>query len=70
MASISKQAIKRLVSKNFKAVITDDAAAELAAIIEKEATRISKFAVTNARKSKRGRVTKEDVQKYMIEKAK
>ncbi len=69
MASISKQAIKRLVKRHFKAVITDDAASELASIIEREATRISKFAVENAKKSKREKVTKEDIYKYMVGKS-
>lgn len=69
MASISKQSIKQLVKRHFKAVITDDAAGEIAVMLEREATRISKFAVSNAHRSKRTKVTKEDVQQYMIGKA-
>ncbi len=68
MASISKQAIKKLVRQHFKATITDDGAAELARILENEAAKISRFAVGNAKKANRAKVTRDDVRTYKIKK--
>ncbi len=66
MAKISKSSIKALVKRNFKVSITDDGAAEIAKILERKANEISRFAVKNAQKDGRGKVTKEDITKYLI----
>lgn len=66
MANIPKQAIKKLIRKYFKVNISDDGAAALAGILEKKAKRISKFAVNNARREKRDRVTKKDIEEYVL----
>lgn len=66
MASIPKASIKRFVGRYFKANITDDAADEIVRILEAKAKEISRFAVDNAKKEKRAKVTKSDVRKYVI----
>ena len=66
MASIPKQAIKKMVQESFGLQITDDAAGALARLLERRARKISKFAVKNARKEKRGKVMKKDVQEYVL----
>ena len=66
MASIPNSAIKKLVKKHFGANITDEGAAELAKILETEAKEISEYAVNNAKRDKRGKVTKDDILSYII----
>ena len=66
MASIPKQAIKKLIKNYFKVNISDDGAVALARILEKKAKRISKFAVKNAKREKRDRVTKKDIEEYVL----
>lgn len=66
MANIPKQSVKNIVRRYFKVNITDDGAAELAKMLEGEAKRISKFAVANAKKDKRDRVTRKDVREYVL----
>ena len=68
MAKLSRRAIKELVKSHFKTRITDSGADKIAAILEKEAERISTFAVQNAKHSKRTKITKEDIEKYVINK--
>lgn len=68
MAKLSRKAIKELVKSHFKARITDGGADKIAAILEKEAEKISAFAVQNAKRSKRDKITKEDIEKYVIKK--
>ncbi len=67
MANISRAAIKQLVSRRFKAKITDKGAEAIARMLELEAERIAKFAVENARKEKREKVTGRDIERYIIE---
>ncbi len=66
MATISRSSIKALIKKRFKATITRGGAEELARILESEAKRISSFAVQNAKKNKREKVTRSDIKDYMI----
>ncbi|MDE1768735.1 MAG: hypothetical protein KGH64_06540 [Candidatus Micrarchaeota archaeon] len=66
MATISRSAIKELIKKKFKANITKNGVDELARILELEAKRISSFAVQNAKRSKRDKVTRSDIRQYAI----
>ncbi len=66
MAKIPKSAIKGLVKRYFKANITDAGAEALAKILEKKAESISKYAVENAKKENRDKVTGKDVAEYVI----
>lgn len=66
MATISRSSIKALIKKKFKATITPGGADELARILENEAKRISSFAVLNAKKNKREKVTRSDIKDYII----
>ena len=61
MANIPNQAIKKLIKRYAKANITEDGAAALGKILEKKAMSISRFAVKNAKKQGRSKITKEDV---------
>ncbi len=67
-ANIPAQAVKKLVKKHANVTITDDAAKEIAKILDSEAKRISAFAVKNAKKNKRERISKEDITAYRIKK--
>ncbi len=66
MANIPKQAIKKLIKNYFKVNISDDGAVALARILDDKAKRISKFAVRNAKREKRDRVTKKDIEEYVL----
>jgi histone H3/H4 len=67
MASIPRSAIVSLIKKHFSSSITDDAANEMARILEHKADEMARFAVDNARKKGRGKVTKEDISQYLID---
>lgn len=64
VATIPNSAIKGMIKKYAKASITDDGAAAIAAILERKAKEIAKFAVKNAKKGSRDKVTKEDISAY------
>jgi histone H3/H4 len=66
VANIPKQAIKKLIKNYFKVNISDDGAVALARILDDKAKRISKFAVRNAKREKRDRVTKKDIEEYVL----
>jgi histone H3/H4 len=66
MAKIPRAAIKHLVKSYFDASITENGADAMAGILEKKAEEIAKFAVENAKKEKRVKVTKEDISKYVM----
>ncbi len=66
MASIPTESIKKIVRKEFGLQITDDAALALAKMLESKAKRISRFAVANAKKRKRDKITKDDIQEYVL----
>lgn len=67
MATISRSSIKALIKKKFKANITEGGVDELAKILENEAKNISSFAVQNAKRKKRDRVTRSDIRDYIVE---
>ena len=66
MANIPKQAIQKMISRSFGFKITDDAAASLARMLESKARKISRFAVKNASRAKRAKVTKKDIEDYVM----
>jgi histone H3/H4 len=66
MATISRSSIKALIKKKFKANITQGGLDELARILENEAKSISSFAVQNAKKKRRDRVTRSDIRDYIV----
>ena len=66
MANIPKKSIKKMIQGSFGLQITDDAAGALAQLLERRARRISKFAVLNAKKEKRNKVTKKDIEEYVL----
>ncbi|MGI0141113.1 MAG: histone-like protein [Candidatus Micrarchaeales archaeon] len=67
MANIPNEAIKKLIKRYANVNITDDGASALGRILEKKAVKISKYAVKNAKKQGRAKITKEDVAKYVID---
>ncbi len=67
MASLPKEAIKKLIKKYAKANITDTGADELAKILEDKAKAISRLAVENAKKDNRSKITREDITKALLE---
>ena len=66
LGKISRDAIKKLIKKHFEVSVTDGGADEIAKILEVEAERISNFAVKNAKKNRRDKVTKRDIHDYVI----
>lgn len=66
MAKIPRAAIKKLVKSYFDVNITDRGADALARMLEKEAEKISRFAVENAKRENGGKVTRKDISKYII----
>ncbi|MDE1860272.1 MAG: hypothetical protein KGH72_00980 [Candidatus Micrarchaeota archaeon] len=66
MANISRKAVRELVKGSFGFNLTSEGADEIAGIIEKEAKRISAFAVQNAKKREGGKVTRSDIREYAI----
>ncbi|MGC9037360.1 MAG: histone-like protein [Candidatus Micrarchaeia archaeon] len=65
---ISVDSVKKLVKKYTGSNITEDGAAEIARFLEKKAREIAKYAVKNAKKEKRNKVTKEDIESYIFKK--
>jgi len=68
MANIPNSAIKGMVKKYAKRSITNDGAAAIAGILEEKAKEIAKFAVENAKRGNRSKVTKEDILAYIFKK--
>lgn len=68
MTRISPKKIKNIVNRSFGVKITEKGAERIAEILENEAKKISSFAVQNAIKDKRGKVTKKDIRDYVIRK--
>ena len=66
MRKISKAAIKKLVNGRSGVMISDHAASAIAAILEKKATRIAKYAVKRAKAKKRDTVMAEDIESYRV----
>ncbi|MDE1825177.1 MAG: NFYB/HAP3 family transcription factor subunit [Candidatus Micrarchaeota archaeon] len=67
MANIPNQAIKKLIKRYAKVNITEDGAEALGRILEKKAMNISRFAVKNAKKQGRSKITKEDVLRSTVD---
>ncbi|MEM3201560.1 MAG: hypothetical protein QXS78_01155 [Candidatus Micrarchaeaceae archaeon] len=66
VAGIPDDAVRAFVKKYAKVKITEDAVREIAKMLNAEATRISKFAVKNAKKEKRDKITKKDIMDYVL----
>ncbi len=67
MATIPRDAIKALIKSHFGVNITEEGADEMARIIESKANEMSGFAVSNAKKNGRSKVTKDDIKQYLID---
>lgn len=67
MRKISTSAVKKMVgASRGSVVISDSAAAAIADILEKKATRIAKYAVKRAKSRKRSAILEEDIDSYRI----
>ncbi len=66
LGKISREAIKKLIKKHFKVSVTAGGAEEIAKILEGEAQRIASYAVKNAKRNSRDKVTKTDIKDYVI----
>lgn len=68
ISKIPKASIKRLVKNgsNPNIIISDKAAEAIAAILEKKAARIARYAVKRARDKKRNTITEEDIDTYAL----
>ena len=66
MRKISKAVIKKLVNSSGGAVISDSAASAIAALLERKAKRIARYAVKRAKTKKRATVTAEDIDSYRV----
>ncbi len=66
MGKISKAAVKKLVNGEKGVIISDSAAAAIAALLEKKASRIARYAVKRAKAKKREAVLAEDIESYRI----
>ncbi|MFP3278104.1 MAG: NFYB/HAP3 family transcription factor subunit [Candidatus Micrarchaeota archaeon] len=69
MAQLSRENIKKLVKKYTNANITDDGADAIAKLLEKKAREISSFAVRKAKEKKKDRITKEEINEYILKHA-
>ena len=67
-AKIPRDPLKKLVNKYFKASITAGGVDELAKMLESEAEKISKYAVENAKKQGREKVTRRDIAESVLKK--
>ena len=66
MGKISAAAIKRMVNGKNGIKMSDQAAAAIAEMLEKKASRIAKYAVGRAKSRKRGTVLEEDIESYRV----
>ena len=69
MAQLSRDNIKKLVKKYTNANITDDGADAIAKLLEKKAREISSFAVRKAKEKKKDKITKEEINEYILKHA-
>jgi len=69
MAQLSRDNIKKLVKKYTNANITDDGADAIAKLLEKKAREISSFAVKKAKEKKKDKITKEEINEYILKHA-
>ncbi len=61
MPGISKDSVKELIAKSNGAMITDDAAEEIAKLLTKKAIEISRLAVKKSKMDGRNKITKQDI---------
>ncbi len=61
MQGISKDSVKELILKSNGAMITDDAAEEIARLLTKKAIEISRLAVKRSKTDGRNKITKQDI---------
>ncbi len=66
MANISRTNIKKLVKKYTGANITNDGVEAIAKLLEKKAKEISSFAVKRAKEKKKEKITKEEINEYIL----
>ena len=66
MAQLSREKIKKLVKKYTNANITDEGADAIAKLLEKKAREISSFAVRKAKEKKKDKITKEEINEYIL----
>jgi len=66
MRKISKAAVKKLVNGTSGVVISDSAASAIAALLERKAKRIAKYAVKRAKSKRRETVTADDIDSYRV----
>ncbi|MCL5100944.1 MAG: NFYB/HAP3 family transcription factor subunit [Candidatus Marsarchaeota archaeon] len=66
MARIPSSYIKKMLRESFGVNITEEGAEEVAKILEDKAREISEYAVFNAKKESRLKVTREDILDYII----
>lgn len=67
MVKISKASVKKLVNDGKGGVVISDlAASAIAALLEKKAARIAKYAVKRAKSKKRETVIAEDIESYRM----
>ena len=69
MAQLSRENIKKLVKKYTNANITDEGADAIARLLEKKAREISSFAVKKAKEKKKDKITKEEINEYILKHA-
>jgi histone H3/H4 len=69
MAQLSREKIKKLVKKYTNANITDEGADAIAKLLEKKAREISSFAVRKAKEKKKDKITKEEINEYILKHA-
>ena len=66
MRKISKASIKKLVNGRGGVMISDSAASAIAALLEKKAARIARYAVKRAKAKRRDTVMAEDIESYRV----
>ena len=66
MPKIPRAAVKKLVKERFGAAMSDDAVDALAAMLEKKAMSIARYAVKRAKQKKRNTVMEDDIDSYKL----
>ena len=68
VSGISKAAVKRLVKENSGVRLSDGAADEIVAMLERKAREIAAHAVANAKRRNRSVILEEDIEDYAMKK--
>ncbi|MGC8651732.1 MAG: histone-like protein [Candidatus Micrarchaeia archaeon] len=66
MPKIPRAVLKKLVREKFGIAMSNDAADALAAILEKKASSIARYAVKRAQQKKRNMVMEDDIDSYKL----